>query len=127
MWIELIKDVGEHKAGKFLEVKDDVGGAYVTAGMARDGGDGPDTIIFKRAMDRYQETLQGFVQATAARLEAVTADLARRPIVRAAGGDGAAAGYEFSGSITPGESEAGEHGQFARRIPGDFYIPLIAP
>jgi len=28
---------------------------------------------------------------------------------------------------TPGESEAGEHGQFARRIPGDFSIPLIAP
>lgn len=81
-WLELTQDVGENKAGKFLEVEDNVHTSYIGAGLAKDGGDGPETVILQRALDRFGEKLQGFVTGTADRISAATEAIAKRPNVR---------------------------------------------
>ena len=80
-WLELTQDVGENKAGKFLEVEDAVHASYIGAGLAKDGGDGPETVILQRALDRFGEKLQGFVTGTAERISQATDAIAKRPHV----------------------------------------------
>jgi len=102
-WIELLKVVDGHEAGKFIEVEDHIARSYIDAGLAKDGGDGPDTILLQRALDKFGDKMKGFVTETAKKIEEATAAVALRPIVR--GGDGGS-GWEFNGELRAGESEA---------------------
>lgn len=111
MWIELIKDVGEHKAGKFIEVDETIGRSYIGAGLAKDGGDGPDVVIFQRAIDTFRTEMRGMVESTAAAINAATEGIRTRPAD--------VAGVQFN-SI-----EAGESSVDRRRGPGHYLRNVV--
>src|ERR1019366_2151908 len=103
MWIELIKDVGEFKAGKFIEVTDEIGRSYVGAGLAKDGGDGPDVVLFQRSLEVFRTEMRGMVEGTAKAIQDATAAIKKTPNIR----------------IDNGESEADKSkglGDFVRNI-----------
>ncbi|WP_422924482.1 phage major capsid protein [Singulisphaera sp. PoT] len=103
MWIQLTKDVAEHKAGKYLDVEESVARSYIAADLAVDGKDGPDTAIVQRAVETFRAELAKFVTGTADAMQEVTRSLAdRRPNI-----------------ITPGEQEADRTkgiGDFTRQV-----------
>lgn len=97
MWIELLVAAGELKPG-FHDIADEtVARSYITAGLAKDAGDGPDKIILKRAMDAYRAELSAFTRGIAAEIGEAGKSL-KRPNV-----------------IEPGEAEADK-----TRSDGDF-------
>src|SRR5689334_7483297 len=115
MWIELLKDVGEHKAGKFVEVEESIGRSYIAAGLAKDGGDGPDVVILQRSIDTFRNELKTFVDATAKSITDATAGLRTKPT------NVAGAGLDIGdGHLTPGESEVDR-----RRGPGNYLRNVI--
>jgi HK97 family phage major capsid protein len=82
MWIELVKQVENHKPGAFLEVEDEtVARAYIAAGMAKDGGDGPDVILLQRSIDAFRKELTGMVDGTARAVQEATTALSKRPTI----------------------------------------------
>ncbi len=98
-WIELLKAVAEYPAGKFLEVEDQVARSYIDAGLAKDGGDGPDVVILQRSIDTFRSELKGFVDQTAAAITEAAQGVAKRPIIRGVG-------LDIGQGIAAGESEA---------------------
>jgi HK97 family phage major capsid protein len=90
MWIRLLKVVGEHKVGDFLDVDEATSRAYVAAGLAEDGGNGPEHHLMRTAMAEFRAEMAGIVKGTADTIRQTTQELARnRPSV-----------------IEPGEAEA---------------------
>jgi HK97 family phage major capsid protein len=103
MWIELLQDIGEHKANKFLEVSDEIGRSYIAAKLAKDGGDGPDVVLFQRSLEVFRTEMRGMVEGTAKAIQDATAAIKRTPNIR----------------IDNGESEADKSkglGDFVRNI-----------
>lgn len=98
-WLELLSDVGVHKAGTFIEVNEAIHRSYLDAGLGKDGGDGPETILLKRSIDKLGLQMAAMVTRTAEAIEASALALAKRPVIR--GGDG----LEFQGGIEAGASE----------------------
>lgn len=88
MWIKLLKPVDEHKPGTYISVEDTLGRAYVAAGMAEDGGKGPEDALFQRAIGEFKTELAGAVSEIATAAKDARAS---------------AAGFR---QVTPGESEA---------------------
>jgi HK97 family phage major capsid protein len=116
MWLELLKDVGEHKAGKFIEIADEpVARSYIAAGLAKDGGDGPDVVILQRSIDTFRTELRGFVDQTAAAITDAASQVRTRP--RNVAGAGLDIG---DGTITPGTAEADR-----RRGPGNYIRSIV--
>lgn len=101
MWIELLVAAGELKPG-FHDIADEtIARSYITAGLAKDAGDGPDKIILKRAMDAYREQLSTFTRGIADELQE-QAKTFKRPNL-----------------IEPGEAEADKtrsDGDFVRQV-----------
>lgn len=117
MWIELISKVGEHPAGKFLEVEDSLGRGYIAAGLAKDGGDGPDVVVFQRAIDTFRTEMRGFVEGTAKAITDATAGLRAKPPVLSSRADG---------SVYIGESIVGTEGEAdKRRSAGSFVRDIV--
>lgn len=119
-WIELLKPVDGHQAGKFLEVEETVARAYTDAGLAKDGGDGPDVVLLQRSVESFRSELKGFVDKTAAAITEAATAVAARPIIRGVGGDGASEGFSFGGDIRGGESEADR-----TRSVGDYFQHVV--
>ena len=98
-WLELLSDVGEHKAGTFIEVNENIHRSYIEAGLAKDGGDGPETILVRRSLDKLTAEFGKMVERTAQGIEAAATAVAKRPNVQGNG-------WEFNGELRAGESEA---------------------
>jgi HK97 family phage major capsid protein len=99
IWIKLTKRVDTHEPGTFLEVEDSLGRAYITAGMAEDGGTGPDQAInaqFRAALESLRAESTALVNGVANQLREVTANLPRPKV---------GAGVEFR-HLGPGEQQA---------------------
>lgn len=97
MWIELLKPVGDTPAGKFIEVDEPIARGYISAGLAKDGGDGPDVVLLQRSLDTFRNELRTFVEGTAKAITDATAGALKAPIVR---------GLGVGDTITPTDSEA---------------------
>jgi HK97 family phage major capsid protein len=90
MWIELIKPVGEMKAGEFHDIADETAArGYIAAGLAKDAGDGPDKIILQRALGELRAELSGITRAIAEDVRATATSLRQDR------------GLNIGGSITP--------------------------
>lgn len=87
MWIRLLKPVDTHKAGDFLDVEEKTARSYIDAGLAEDGGNGPDHHLLRSAMAEFQTQMGALVRGVAESIQAATRDLPR-PVV-----------------VVPGESE----------------------
>lgn len=110
-WIELLSPVGEHKAGAFLEVDEKIARSYIDAGLAKDGGDGPDVVLLNRSIESFRTELKTFVDTTAKAIGDAAESVKKRPIVRGNG-------VEFS-RLENGESEADKSksiGDFTRSV-----------
>jgi HK97 family phage major capsid protein len=81
-WIELLKPVGEHPTGKFLEVEDHIARSYIDAGLAKEGGDGPDVVLLQRSIDTFRTELKTFVDSTATAISEAASSVAKRPVIR---------------------------------------------
>lgn len=101
-WIELLKPVDGHAAGEFLEVAENVARSYIEAGLARDGGSGPETVLLERSLAAFRTELRSLTTNLAESVTAATAALGRRPVIRTAA-DGRSIVVD---SIEAGESEA---------------------
>lgn len=78
-WIELLQKVGEHPAGKFIEVEDHIARSYCEAGLAKDGGDGPEVVQLQRAAQAFREELQNVTGEFARQFTEATDAIRRRP------------------------------------------------
>lgn len=59
-WIKLLKDVGDQKAGTLLKVPTAIARAYIDAGHAEDGGNGPNQAIEAIGLGELRKNLGDF-------------------------------------------------------------------
>lgn len=85
-WVELLKAIGEDPAGKFVEVDDEVARSYVAAGLARDGGEGPEVVQLQRATAAFRSELVKVTDEFARTFNEATTAIAKRPGVQSGGG-----------------------------------------
>lgn len=64
-WLELLKPVDGHSANDFLEVEAAPHKAYIDAGLARDGGSGPETVLLQRAVQSLKDGIGGITRDVA--------------------------------------------------------------
>jgi HK97 family phage major capsid protein len=118
MWLELIKPVGEHKAGAFIEVADEaVARSYITAGLAKDGGDGPELVMLQRSLATFRNELRTVTETMAGEFREAAESFKKKPVIRTAGAAGGA-GVAFT-TLEAGESEADKSkgvGDFIRSV-----------
>ena len=81
MWIELLQDVGDKKKGDQIEVTRDVGQAYITAGLAKDAGTGPENTLLEGMRAEISAALQEQSTAIATLIRESTTAALRRPSV----------------------------------------------
>lgn len=78
MWIELLSAVGDKKAGEFLDAAEPTARAYVTAGLAKDAGDGPDKIILERSLTAFRTELSTMTRKVAEDIQGVATEMKTR-------------------------------------------------
>lgn len=76
-WIELLKPVDGHDAGKCLQVEDNVASAYITGGLAKFNNDGAQTAVRQSMTGVYQSVMRSAEES----LEKVLSPLTRGSFV----------------------------------------------
>jgi HK97 family phage major capsid protein len=74
-WIKLLKDHSGHKAGVLLQVEEIVAKAYIDAGLAEDGGDGPTKAIEAIGLEELRKEMKAFGTGMGEVFKEATADL----------------------------------------------------